>query len=70
MRAAVQRQDVKTFVKSEGNTNLKYSPQTTLNNMYSVLYTAMINAGTIKTPQIPEILREKYAKKATKKTIK
>lgn len=70
MRAAVQRQDVKTFVKSEGNTNLKYSPQTTLNNMYSVLYTAMINAGTIKTPQIPEILREKYAKKATKKTTK
>ena len=64
------RQDCKTLVTTDGNTNLKYSPQTALNNMYSTLYTAMISVGTIKAVQIPEILREKYAKKTVKKSTK
>lgn len=55
------------IIDSEGAECMAYDENNALKNMYGVSFEYMVQAGTIKSAQIPEVLREKYAKKGSKK---
>lgn len=62
--------DYKTMVKTEGKNVLKVDANNALKNMYACAYEHMVAVGTIKAAQIPELVRNKYMPKKTKKNNK
>ena len=61
---------VKTLVKSNGTKALSYDITNALKNLYAVSFEWMVEAGTIKSANIPSVLQKKYEKKASKKNNK
>lgn len=63
--------DFKTMVMTEGKAVLKLDANNALKNLYACAYEHMVQIGTIKAAQIPELVREKFMpKKANKKSKK
>lgn len=58
--------DTKTVVKSNGTKALKYDVTNALKNLYGVGFEWMVEAGTIKSADIPSVLTDKYTKKSKK----
>lgn len=58
--------DTKTVVKSNGTKALKYDVTNALKNLYGVGFEWMVEAGTIKSAEIPSVLTDKYTKKSKK----
>ena len=65
-----KKTDMRTFVQSNGAKLLVVDANKALQCLYLTAYEYMIAAGTIKTADIPEVLREKYAKKPISKSAK
>lgn len=61
---------MKEFVRTSGTNALKVDANNALKNLYAVSYQHMVRVGTIKPAQIPELVREKYAPKKSKKSSK
>lgn len=62
--------DFRTMVKTEGKAVLKLDANNALKNLYACAYEHMVQAGTIKAAQIPELVREKFMPKKTSKKSK
>ena len=62
--------DFKQFVATNGEDGRVIDATRALDMMYWSAYTHMVRVGTIKATQIPELVREKYAPKPTKKSNK
>lgn len=62
--------DFKQFVTTDAQDARKLDAARALEMVYCSAYTHMLRVGTIKATQIPEIVREKYAPKAKKKSKK
>ena len=58
--------DTKTVVKSNGTKALKYDVTNALKNLYGVGFEWMVEAGTIKSADIPSVLTDKYTKRSKK----
>lgn len=58
--------DTKTFITSEGKKSVVNDTTSMLNRMIAITFDKMVEVGTIKTAQIPSVLRDKYAKKKGK----
>lgn len=61
------KSDAKTLVKSNGLVADILNTANVLKMVYAKSFNRMVEAETIKPAQIPTLLRDKYAKKATKK---
>lgn len=63
--------DYKTMVDNNGKRVLKVDANNALKNMYACAYEHMVEVGTIKSAQIPELVRKAYMpKKKSKKDKK
>lgn len=65
-----QKINVKKIVTSNGTKALSYDVTNALKNLYAVGFEWMVEAGTIKSADIPSVLVKKYEKKSSKKNNK
>lgn len=70
LNGAGENLHVKTLVRTNGTVVTRFNAGNAFKMVFAKSYEHMVNAGTIKAAQIPELIAEKYAPKAKKSSKK